>query len=85
MGLLPASEAMPVSAIWEVGDLCLGSPRATCSSVHYALRACLAARGPSTSVKKCSELNFFTPVRGPGPKRDILKPDSISMSFTQET
>ncbi len=63
MGLLPASEAMPVIAIWEVGDLCLGSPRATCTSV----------------------LTFdCVGVWGPGPKRDILKPDSISMSFTQE-
>ncbi len=30
--------------------------------VHYALRAFLAARGPSTSLKKCSPLHFFTPV-----------------------
>ncbi len=31
--------------------------------VHYALRAFLAARGPSTSVKMYSVLYFFTPVR----------------------
>ncbi len=33
------------------------------SQVHYALRAFLAARGPSTSVKMYSVLYFFTPVR----------------------
>ncbi len=50
--------------------------------VHYALRAFLAARGPSTSLKKYSVLYFFTPVRpsrrrdrvgclGPGPNNGV--------------
>ena len=51
----------------NIGDPELGDSLPTVKFVHYALRAFLAARGPSTSVKKYSLLYFFTPVR-----RDVL-------------
>src|SRR6202142_3340321 len=62
MGLLPACKAVFAIATRNVGDLHLRFSRATCPAVHYALRAFLAPRGPSTSAKKCSPLHFFTPV-----------------------
>jgi len=59
-GLLPSENAKPTAPNRNVGDLYLRFPHATCSSVLYALRAFLAARGPSTSAKKYSALYFFT-------------------------